>query len=74
VKMGEHDVPEEKIGERYDRSLGLLFEATQLVDRAYLFDNSEKGHRLIAECESGRFVVGRPVPNWFIAAVLERLS
>jgi predicted ABC-type ATPase len=40
VENGGHDVPEEKIRKRYLGSLENLFDAVQLSDRAYFFDNS----------------------------------
>ena len=40
VKTGGHPVPEEKIRQRYDRSLDLLLKAIKLADRAFIFDNS----------------------------------
>lgn len=49
VIKGGHDVPEEKIKSRYERSLRNLHEAILLSDRAYIFDNSESSHQWIAE-------------------------
>lgn len=46
---GGHGVPEDKIVERYWRTLALLPEAIQSSNRAYLFDNS--GDRAILEVE-----------------------
>jgi predicted ABC-type ATPase len=40
VGLGGHAVPENKIGERYYKSLGLLMEAIRNTNRAYIFDNS----------------------------------
>lgn len=40
VKLGGHDVPEERIEPRYHRSLELLMEAIRHANRAYVFDNS----------------------------------
>ncbi len=40
TKQGGHDVPEEKIYSRYQRSLELLYEAAELAYQAYFFDNS----------------------------------
>ena len=49
VIRGGHDVPEDKIKSRYERSLRNLHEAILLSDRAYIFDNSESSHQWIAE-------------------------
>ncbi|MGE8535763.1 MAG: hypothetical protein ACN6OJ_14340 [Chryseobacterium sp.] len=43
VTQKGHDVPEEKIRDRYYRSMNLLYEAAQNVYQAYFFDNSEEG-------------------------------
>ena len=40
---GNHDVPEDKIRSRYTRSLGLLYDASQIAYQAFYFDNSEDG-------------------------------
>jgi len=40
VKLGGHNVPEEKIISRYYKSLKLLKEAVKYSNRVYIFDNS----------------------------------
>ena len=69
VGAGGHAVPEEKIRERYERSLGLLPQAVRAADRAFLFDNSTAGHVLLAEITSGKIAaihVGEDeMPSWF---------
>jgi predicted ABC-type ATPase len=71
VLQGGHDVPEEKIDSRYHRSLKLLPEAIQQSNRSYLFDNSGKSHRLIAEYEDGKLIsVSEELPGWFVNAGL----
>ena len=50
VKEGGHDVPKEKILERYTRSLAQLPWFLEKADRAWLYDNSDdKDPRLIGE-------------------------
>ncbi len=70
VQVGGHSVPEEKIRERYLRSLDLLPQAVKECDRAYLFDNSTKGHVLLAETTGGKFaavhVSDDEMPSWFM--------
>ena len=69
VQVGGHAVPEEKIRERYRRSLDLLPQAVREADRAFLFDNSTAGHVLLAEITSGKIAaihVGEDeMPSWF---------
>lgn len=43
VNLGGHDVPQDKIIQRYQRSLDLLLEAISQTSRTYLFDNSKEG-------------------------------
>jgi len=49
VRKGGHDVPPEKIRQRYFRSMNLLSEALIIVDSAEVFDNSFELPLLIAE-------------------------
>lgn len=65
VAKGGHPVSREKIVERYFRSLGLLYEAVRLVDRAYIFDNS-LAPQLIARITAGEEVEyeATSLPDW----------
>lgn len=49
VGIGGHDVPPDKIEQRYHRSLRLLRRAMAASDRAYLFDNTGRAPMWIAE-------------------------
>lgn len=42
VESGGHDVPEEKIVERYDRALALVKELVKICDICHIYDNSGK--------------------------------
>lgn len=55
VVTGGHPVPEDKILQRYKRSLELLIDAVSYSNRAYIFDNSadDQGHAWIAEVTDG---------------------
>ena len=70
VQVGGHAVPEEKIRERYRRSLELLPLAVKETDRAFLFDNSSESHVLIAEGTGGKLarmhVSDAEAPAWFL--------
>jgi predicted ABC-type ATPase len=65
VRKGGHPVSRDKIIERYFRSLGLLYEAVKLVDRAYIFDNSLEP-QLIVRITNGREVEYEvsSIPDW----------
>jgi predicted ABC-type ATPase len=67
VSLGGHAVPADKIESRYERSLALLPDAVRSANRAYLFDNSARHHRLIAEFEEGTLVAAsEQLPGWFV--------
>jgi predicted ABC-type ATPase len=65
VAKGGHAVSRAKIVERYTRSLGLLYDAVKLVDRAYIFDNSLTP-QLIARITAGEEVDYEvtSLPDW----------
>lgn len=66
VKKGGHPVPEDKIEERYYRSLELLKGEAKLSYRSFIWDNSGKQKQLIAEVEEGHKVTlhNNVVPAW----------
>lgn len=76
VAKGGHDVPEEKIRDRYYNSLELLFEALKTADRAFLVDNSKKSNFVILEKKYDG--LGYPLvdnmPDWFMEYVMKKLE
>ena len=66
VRRGGHQVPEEKIRERYARLLKLVVEARDVADRASFYDNSRARapFRLVANYERGRLVGEPDWPAW----------
>jgi predicted ABC-type ATPase len=79
VETGGHDVPNEKINERYYRTMNNLFTAFKLSDRAYLFDNtSERSNNtynfFVEKKENSIYLTNSNfVPQWFDEFVLKRL-
>ncbi|OAL84052.1 zeta toxin [Acinetobacter terrae] len=77
VSVGGHPVPEQKIVERYYRSMDLLMQAVDASDRTYLFDNSSNGEKaaFIAEIQSAEVLKMNPevqqLPWWFAEKVLK---
>ena len=77
VSIGGHTVPEQKIIERYYRSMDLLMQAVDASDRSYLFDNSSNGEKaaFIAEIQSAETLKMNPeiqqLPWWFAEKVLK---
>jgi len=80
VKLGGHDVPEDKIEARYHRSLDLLMKAVPYTNRAYIFDNSGESkarqHTWLAEITEGRQLELKTdeIPAWFKRAVLDKIK
>ncbi|WP_457337588.1 zeta toxin family protein [Rhizobacter sp. P5_C2] len=72
VSQGGHDVPEDRIRKRYERSIALLDDACSVANRAYVFDNSGEAHELIAEVNEGEeLTVHVPaLPAWFTGTTL----
>ena len=63
VRDGGHDVPEEKIVSRYERSMRLLPEAARIADIAFIYDNSSTKPILIAEKSSdGQWRISPQIP------------
>jgi predicted ABC-type ATPase len=80
VKLGGHNVPEDRIETRYHRSLELLMDAIRHTNRAYVFDNSgdtqDKKHTWLAEITEGRELELKSdrIPVWFKRAVLDKIT
>lgn len=80
VRLGGHDVPEDRIVTRYHRSLELLLDAIHQTNRAYVFDNSgdnkDQKHTWLAEITDGRVLElkSNQIPAWFKRAVLDKIK
>lgn len=76
VRKGGHAVPEEKIVSRYHATLGLLPAAIHRSNRAFLFDNTGRGHTWFAEVSDGQTLKlkTQEVPRWFANAVLNKVG
>ncbi|MEN5143673.1 MULTISPECIES: zeta toxin family protein [Pseudomonas] len=75
VDDGGHDVPRDKITQRYARTLSLLPEAISAANRAYIFDNSGDESVFLAEITDGATLEFHQddMPDWFINAYLSRV-
>lgn len=75
VKQGGHDVPEDKIIGRYDRTMANLDEALSMAYHAYLWDNSTTTGRMFCEMKrtgeeaTWKFQVDQ-IPIWFLRCFL----
>jgi predicted ABC-type ATPase len=74
MDLGGHDVPADKIVERYQRSLTLVRDALANAFRAFFFDNSGDEPIWLAECTPGQKmtfkVAESTLPEWFRTWVL----
>jgi len=68
VKLGGHDVPEDKIISRYYRSIQNLLKAIKYTDRCYIFDNSNAKRSWLCEITDAKKVEIKvdEVPEWFM--------
>jgi predicted ABC-type ATPase len=78
AELGGHNVPVEKIRERYERSLQLVSAALRHAYRAYIFDNSGADPQLLAEfTPDGKLNLKMPsgsLPTWFETHVVSHLG
>jgi predicted ABC-type ATPase len=80
TKEGGHDVPEEKIRERYERNQALIKRAVLLSDRAFIYDNSalNKAPERAIDFKDGLVIrISDRVPTWareLYAKELEKIS
>jgi predicted ABC-type ATPase len=73
IELGGHGVPEDRIRSRYIKSLDNLYEALLLSDRAYIFDNSGIGWKLLGEW-NGQYLEAQEqfVPDWFVKYLVDK--
>jgi predicted ABC-type ATPase len=73
VRAGGHEVPEEKIRQRYQRLWELVATAAGRAGSSTFYDNSaRRGPRIVAQLNAG-FAVGEPTwPSWTPVALTKR--
>ena len=77
AEKGQHDVPNDKIITRYERSNSFLCDAVKLCRRAYVYDNSDAASILILEKQADgtiRFEDENRVPQWVDTYFLSKLE
>jgi predicted ABC-type ATPase len=74
VSEGGHDVPDEKIRSRYQKSLENLSEAFEIADKAYIFDNSEDKPTLILRKLNGVIDCYVSPPDWVDTYLLKKIN
>lgn len=68
VSQGEHDVPVEKLRERFPRTMANLARAIETLPHVLVYDNSDLGrpYRLVAEYRDGAQTAdATEIPEWF---------
>jgi len=77
IKNGGHSVPNNKIKERYYRTMKLLPELVAISDQAYIFDNSnsiETGYNLIAKKKENNLnILVDEIPQWLLSYLINPL-
>ncbi|WP_158413424.1 AAA family ATPase [Haliea salexigens] len=80
VAQGGHDVPEDSIVTRYERSLKFLEQMARKCKRAYFFDNSGKEKLHFAEITPDGYLdifekqFDKAQPTWFVEHLLTKWS
>lgn len=75
VAQGGHPVDEDKIAQRYYRTMDNLYEALRIADKVYLFDNSAGEPNMFATKENGILSVkSEYVPKWFATYVIDVIA
>ncbi|BAV07977.1 Predicted ABC-type ATPase [Filimonas lacunae] len=75
VNKGGHPVSEQKIRDRYVRSMTLLSSMIPYCYRCFVIDNSDDHYRLVLEIVNGTTieVIDNNIPAWVDAYVLDKL-
>lgn len=69
VRLGGHDVPEDKVRARFPRTLTNAAIAVRMADESFIYDASspEHGHRFLLRFDAGRLTHvtdDGPLPDW----------
>ena len=73
VAEGGHDVPADKIRERYNRTIELLPAAVEIADRVRIYDNSTIPQQAVM-IENGQITYqSEEIPNW-VQTTLKKLE
>ena len=70
---GGHDVPGDKLVQRFPRTMNNLKRAFNVLSNVWVYDHTDldRGYRLIATVEGGNGIkLHDPVPDWFRALLL----
>ena len=74
VQEGGHDVPYDKIVDRFQRCLDNVASVIPFLNRGYFFDNSGDGFRYIAEINEGKWTLySSLLPQWFRNSIYKKV-
>ncbi len=71
VSQGGHDVPDEDVRRRYERSLANAPEAIRLADEAKVYDNSGTDAQKVIAARNGVITWHIPNPPAWVARIIE---
>lgn len=74
VSEGGHDVPEEKVRERYFKSLERIFDSWNIADQMYLYDNSQNVFKLCVYARKNDNYIVRMTPKWVRKYFIDRID
>jgi len=81
IDIGGHAVPEQKIKERFPRTVKNLQASVTKADRAYVWDNNHKAgpetpmHRFVMSMHNGKVnKISKPVPDWVKQMYAEHIN
>lgn len=81
IQGGGHAVPEEKVKNRYTKTMNNLFDAVLLSDKAFLFDNSESSenqsysHFATYDSSNHKIMLKKPsYPDWFKEYFIDKIT
>jgi predicted ABC-type ATPase len=75
VRLGGHQVSQERIVKRYYSSLSLLKEAFLIADRSFVIDSSTDKRNLILEKKSDRVIFhSSEIPGWVDKYLLDLIT
>ena len=76
VSMGKHDVPTDKIIDRYTKAHNNLYPALKHCRRAYIFDNSSEMQLIAEKKPDDSLVLSEEcsIPVWFNDSVLSKID
>lgn len=71
VAKGGHDIPENDIRRRFDRSRANFVEAALLADRVIVYDNAsiDMPYEPVLSADPARFEIDALAPDWLISSV-----